>query len=208
MIVRRGVLTTSGALVATLSGLALTFAVMLVTATPASAHAHLVKIDPADKAAIRNPLTKVTLTFDENMRAPAAIVVTAPTGARVDKGAAQVLDKTASARVQVVTPGRYTIAYRVVSADGHPVTGQTTFTYQPVGSPTPSAAVSSSPAGGGAAARNPADPHANHEEQGGTGSGWVIGGVAGLALLGGFALLIVRRRALGSAPAATGRDPA
>lgn len=208
MIVRRGALTTFGALVATLSGLAVAFAVLLVTAAPASAHAHLVKIDPANKATIRTILTKVTLTFDENMREPAAIVVTDQTGARMDRGAPQVVDKTASAAIQLANPGRYTIAFRVVSADGHPVTGQTTFTYQPVGSPTPSAPVaqSASPAAGGAASAS--DPHANHDEQGGIGTGWVIGGLAGLALLGGVALLTTRRRGLGSASSATREDSA
>lgn len=176
---------------------------MLVAASPASAHAHLVKIDPADKAAVRTALTKVTLTFDEAMREPAAIVVTDPTGARVDKGAAQVVDKIATAQLQVGKPGSYTIAYRVVSDDGHPVTGQTTFTYQPVGSPTPSA-----PAGEASAKVSAADPQANHhQEQGGTGNGWIIGGIAGLGLLGGIALLTLRRRGVGTA-AATGKDPA
>lgn len=175
---------------------------VIFAASPASAHAHLVKIDPADKAAISTALTKVTLTFDEAMREPAAIVVTDASGARVDKGVAQVLDKTATARLQIVDPGRYTIAYRVVSDDGHPVTGQSTFTYQPAGSATPSATAAT----GGASTE--ADPHANHQEQqGGTGNGWMIGGIAGLALLGGFALLTMRRRGLGSPAAATGKDP-
>lgn len=196
MIVRRGALTSLSVLIA--------FAALLVTAAPASAHAHLVKINPANKAAIEAPPTWVTLTFDENMREPAAIVVTDPTGARVDNGAAaQVVDKTARARLRVVDPGRYTVAYRVVSADGHPVTGQSTFTYRPAGSATPSAAA----AGGGANVTTSVDPHANHK-QGGIGNVWVIALIAGLALLGGLTLLTNRRRGRTSALLPAGEDPA
>lgn len=203
----RGTLTRSGAVVATLSSMAIAFAVMFVTAAPASAHAHLVKIDPANKAAISTPLTKATLTFDENMREPAAIVVTGPSGQRVDKGAAQVVDKIATAQLQVDDPGHYTIAYRVVSADGHPVTGQTTFTYQPAASPTPTGGGSPSAAAAVRGTTAKADPHANHpDQQGGTGNGWIIGGVVGLALLGGLILLKQRRRVVGTVPTATGED--
>ena len=154
-------------------------------ATPASAHAHLVRAVPGDGATVTTAPARVRLVFDENVRTPAAVVVTGPSGTRVDHGQVQVLDNTASVRVDVMTAGRYTVAFRVVSADGHPVSAQTSFRFAPGGSAQPGMAQS------GTTAR-----HAGHEAAaagGGFSRGRVIGIVAGAGLLAGLALLTVRR---------------
>ena len=124
--------------------------------------------------------------FDENVRTPAAVVVTGLSGTRVDQGSVQVLDNTASVRVHVMAAGRYTVAFRVVSADGHPVSAQTSFRFEPGGSAQPGMAQQGT---------TPA-AQAGHEEAadgGGFGRGRVIGIVAGAGLLAGLALLTVRR---------------
>jgi methionine-rich copper-binding protein CopC len=152
-------------------------------ATPASAHARLVRAVPGDGATVTTAPARVRLVFDENLRTPAALVVTGPSGTRVEHGPVQVLDNTASVRVDVTAAGRYTVAFRVVSADGHPVSAQTSFRFTPGGSAEPGTA-------------QPGPTHVGHEaaaDGGGFSPGRVIGIVAGAGLLAGLALLTVRR---------------
>jgi methionine-rich copper-binding protein CopC len=153
-------------------------------AAPASAHAHLVRAVPGDRATVTTAPTRVRLVFDENVRTPAALVVTGPSGTRVEQGQVQVLDNTASVPVEVVAAGRYTVAFRVVSADGHPVSAQTSFRFTPGGTAEP-----------GIAQQNTthAKDHEAAADGGGFSRGRVIGIVAGAALLAGLALLTVRR---------------
>jgi copper resistance protein C len=104
---------------------------------PAQAHAVLVSVTPADNSTVARAPTRVTLVFDENIRAPSKIVVSGPSGQRVDRGSTAVVDNRVSVLVRLqprsADVGRYVIGYRVVSADGHPVSGQRTFDYRPPG---------------------------------------------------------------------------
>lgn len=143
-------------------------------ALPASAHAGLVRAVPGDGATVTTAPSRVRLVFDETMRAPASVVVTGPSGTRVQQGPVRVLDNIASVRVDVTAVGRYSVAFRVVSADGHPVSAQTTFWFAPNGSAQPGTA----------------QPVA---KDGGWSRGRVIGIVAGVGFLVGLALLTVRR---------------
>ena len=155
-------------------------------AVPASAHAHLVRAVPGDGETVTTAPARVRLVFDENVRTPAALVVTGPSGTRVELGQVQVLDNTASVRVHVMAAGRYTVAFRVVSADGHPVSAQTSFRFSSGGSAQP-----------GMSQQDMTDAkHEGHEaaaDGGGFSRGLVIGIVAGAGLLVGLALLTVRR---------------
>lgn len=158
-----------------------------LAATSASAHAHLVRAVPGDGATVTTAPARVRLWFDENMRSPAALVVTGPSGTRVDHGQAQVLDNTASVRVEVMTAGRYTVAFRVVSADGHPVSARTSFRFAPGSSAQPGTAQPGTTVHAGQAGNEAA-------AAGGVFSGGrVIGIVAVAGLLAGLALLTVRR---------------
>jgi methionine-rich copper-binding protein CopC len=104
-----------------------------ILALPASAHAGLVSIDPADGATVTAAPSRVTLTFDEDMAEPAVVLVTGPDGQRAAVGPARVSGAVVSVGVDLPSPGRYTVAFRAVSADGHPVTDQTSFAFQPGG---------------------------------------------------------------------------
>jgi copper resistance protein C len=105
--------------------LTLTGAGVLATATAAFAHAVLVSSNPAEGATLTTPPATVSLTFSEDVRAPAFVVVTGPGGTRVDGGASQILNRTVTERLRAArAAGTYTIAYRVVSADGHPIEGE------------------------------------------------------------------------------------
>jgi methionine-rich copper-binding protein CopC len=102
----------------------LSLALLLVGSGPASAHASLVGSDPKDGATLAAAPSAITFTFNENIGNPAYIAVTAPNGSKVHVGDVQAIDNKVTATLpDVDQKGRYTAAYRVVSADGHPVEG-------------------------------------------------------------------------------------
>ena len=154
-------------------------------APAASAHSELVSASPADGSTVSTPPKHVVLTFNEDVGTVGdAIIVTSPSGARVDTGATKVDGAKVSVALKPVTePGTYTVAYRVVSDDGHPVTAQLTFSFQ---SPSTTTAPASSVASPGAS-----DPSSS----GGNATPWIV--VAALAVIVVVAawLLMRRRRA-------------
>ena len=100
---------------------------ILFTAAPASAHAHLVKSLPSAGAVLAAGPSEVVLTFDQPIQAfPGAngIVVTGPQSSHWACGRARINGDTLTASMSAVgPPGRYQIHYRVLGADGHPITG-------------------------------------------------------------------------------------
>jgi methionine-rich copper-binding protein CopC len=153
----------------------LTVAAVCLFAAPASAHAGLVGSTPAAGAQLTQAPKQVKLTFNENVRTPATIVVTGPYG-RVSHGTVRVVDNTASVDVDIKTAtayvGRYEIAYRVVSADGHPVADDLSFDYRPPGV---AAAPAHSHTGSGSSSSDTARTRV-----------WLVGGVAVAVLLAGL----------------------
>lgn len=101
---------------------------LAIPAAPANAHAELIGSTPEDGATVARLPTEVSLEFSEPIATPAYVEVTAPDGAVVADGQPDVRDGTVSQQVTGDGPsGSYTVAYRVVSADGHPVSGELTF---------------------------------------------------------------------------------
>ena len=99
----------------------------VVGAAPAAAHASLVRSSPADRSSIATAPKTLSLTFDENIRMPSVILVTDADGRSVAQGRTSVVDNIASTGVRIGTAGDYAVVFRVVSADGHPVSGRLTF---------------------------------------------------------------------------------
>jgi hypothetical protein len=82
----------------------------------------------------------VTLTFDLPIQQGDfdVITVTGPNNTRWDAGAAKVDSNVISAPVRPLGPaGQYTIGYRILSADGHPVSNTVKFTLTKAGTGTP-----------------------------------------------------------------------
>lgn len=99
---------------------------------PASAHAALSSTDPGDGAVLQRAPGHVTLVFSESVGLrDDSFRVLDPGGHRVRTGAAGRADGRAdTARVALpgaLGEGTYTVAWRVVSADSHPVSGAFTF---------------------------------------------------------------------------------
>ncbi|MEU2338513.1 copper resistance protein CopC [Streptomyces sp. NPDC013172] len=122
-------------------------ALFLASAAPASAHAALRGSDPADGAVLKSAPGSVTLTFTESVGLlDDSFRVYDPTNHRVTTGAVEHGPAGAdTARItfpKKLGTGTFTVAWRVVSADSHPVSGALTFS---VG--TPSATVAAVPTG-------------------------------------------------------------
>lgn len=97
-------------------------------AAPASAHATLVSSDPQDGASLDSEPRSVSVTFNEDVATPAQLQVTAPDGTGVAEGEPAIDGTTVTQTLRDSgQAGRYTVAYRVVSADGHPVSGELTY---------------------------------------------------------------------------------
>jgi methionine-rich copper-binding protein CopC len=136
---------------------------VLLGAPSALAHTVLLTAVPADGATLTSSPSQVVLTYDEPVQASTLqMAVTASSGATVSTSAPTVAGTVVTQSLPPDLPNdTYTLAYRLVSVDGHPVGNTITFIVKnpassaaPVASPAPSP--SSSHAGSGSTKRDPA----------------------------------------------------
>ncbi|MFF8544673.1 copper resistance CopC/CopD family protein [Streptomyces werraensis] len=112
---------------------------LLAGAAPAGAHAALRASDPEDGSVVRTAPTHITLTFTESVGLlEDSFRIYGPDNRRVHmeepEHAAGAADTARAALPRGLDEGTYTVAWRVVSADSHPVSGAFTFS---VGKPSP-----------------------------------------------------------------------
>ena len=164
-------------------------AALLCGAGPAAAHNTLTAADPADGTQLAAGPQQVTLTFDQPVQGGFnTITVTGPGDTRWNSGDVTTSGNTASTTVLPLGPaGEYVVGYRVVSADGHPVSGTVRFQLTQAGTGTPDPAASqagtSAADGGGDGGGMPVWP-------------WVV---AAVVLLGAGVAVALR---IGRAPSA------
>lgn len=194
---------------------------LLSFAGPASAHTELTGSDPADGATLLTAPASVALTFNEQVQNFAAtVVVTGPDGQTYTADDATLGGMTVTAPLAPLgSAGIYTVAYRIVSADDHPVTGQTTFAYAPappttgagrtptappVRSTEPSAPTDLSPTpttssgAAGAVTNVGTTSTAATTDTGPAGWVWVTAAPGGALLIAGLAWTITRNRRRGA----------
>lgn len=159
----------------------------------AAAHTALVGSDPANDARVSSPPGAVALTFSEDINpAFATVVVHSADGRNWVSGQARVDGPrlTADMGPERLPNGKYTVGYRVVSADGHPVSGSYSFTV--VGAPDqPSSATTSATAAPSTSA-TPAPSTASSGPD--TKTSLLTAAVAGLAVGGVIAFWQSRKR--------------
>jgi hypothetical protein len=153
---------------------------LVLGAGPAAAHSVLLETSPARGAAVATAPSKVVLTFNEMPQGEfSTIHVTGPDGQRRDDGHVQVVNDLVTEPLAGTRPaGRYVVDWRVVSADGHPVSGEFTFTAQSV-----------APQLLARAATADAAPAKSSNTV-----GIIISVVAGLIIVGGIVAILMRRR--------------
>jgi len=174
----------------------------------AAAHDVLLSSDPADGSTLQAAPTTVTLTFDQPVQDFEPVVtVTGPDG-RSYQGGSPTVDSTVvtNAIGPLTAAGEYVIAYRVVSADGHPVVGEVKFQFTGAPAPAASSAASTPTAGPTSAASGgtssvgqsstvPVSTAAVAPTSSSSGlSGWVWAALALAAVLIIAAVVVVLRR--------------
>ena len=158
-------------------------ALVLVTAGPARAHDELVSTNPEAGSSIAKAPTTLELTFSGNIQDIGSEVrVTDSHGTDITRGtlAVQKTKVSQPLREGGDTDETYTVTWRVVSQDGHPIEG--TFTYN-VGE---GAGSTASPAPVASGSESPARNDGSQQINGSGIPGWVlpvIGGGVALVLL-------------------------
>ena len=119
----------------------------VVAAVPASAHADLVSTDPADGAVLQSAPESITLNFNSKiLEGLAELAVTNSVGELVTGIVAESAQTTTTALWPADLPGdTYKVAYRIVSEDGHPITGAFSFSYPASQTSAPSESASVEP---------------------------------------------------------------
>lgn len=116
------------ALLATLLATVLTGVLM---ATPAAAHASLVASSPKDGSTLTAAPPEVMLRFNEEIGAQFVTVKVTQGGRSATKGKPEVQGSTVYQPLDSgMETGTWDVTYRVVSKDGHPVSGKLSFTYE------------------------------------------------------------------------------
>jgi len=127
-------------------------AALVAPADPAAAvvlpvtHARLTASTPAPDAVLAQAPAEVVLTFNRQIAPPASVAVTAPSGTRVGVGEPLAREKVVTVPIAAGEQGTYTVGYRAVDVDGHPITGRFTFS---IGHRSKPYAAPTSPATGG-----------------------------------------------------------
>ena len=105
---------------------------LVVLPSPSHSHSLLVRAQPGQRSTVTRPPERVQMWFSERLEpAYASASVWNEAGTQVDAGDAAV-DQSDPVLLSVSTPhlspGRYTVRFRVLSVDGHVVESKYTFT--------------------------------------------------------------------------------
>jgi methionine-rich copper-binding protein CopC len=188
-------------------------AAFLVLFSPLSASAHdaLVSSSPAADESVETVPSELTLTFSAKLidgEGATEVVVTAPDGSSITDGAATVDGAVVTQPLQGSGPaGEYHVIWKVVSSDGHPTSGEYSFTVTVGDDATPTAEPTAAPTTAAPTAEQTAAPEAtttptadSSDVDGGSPWVWVLAVVAVLVVAGVVIWIVLSRRRGGSAP--------
>lgn len=170
---RRGALAGMLALLAALAGLA----VATAWAPAAGAHTVLLSSDPASGATLDSSPAQVVLTFNEPVQASTLqFAVTNSAGATVSQAPPAVAGTVITQPLPALPNDTYTVAWRLVSVDGHPVTDSLSFVLND-----PDATTSAEPDADGTSPAVISPAPTQSGDSGGI--AWKIGASAGILLV-------------------------
>lgn len=167
----------------------------------AAAHNVLISSTPAEGAVVPSAPASLSFTFDQPVQNFDPVVsLIGPDGKQYATGTPTINGNTVTGTVGAGPAGAYTAAYRVVSSDGHPVTGQVHFSLAgDDGGPAPSGAAATGPAqsavpsGGSPTVAAALLPGSGADKSSGL-SGWLwIGLIVAAVLIATAAVLLIRR---------------
>lgn len=184
-------------------------ALVALPAVSASAHNYVVATTPARGAVVTTQPGTVSLETNEDLldvEGGSVIQVQGPDGRYYGDGCAVVSGPTATTQTQLGDAGTYTVTWRVVSTDGHPISGTWTFDWQPVDGIALAEGSAEPGACGGPAPTTPKTTDAADETGEPADSTqataaapldalWIVGGVLLAAVAAIVTWLVVRRRA-------------
>lgn len=186
----------------TLAALAVALLSVLWVATPAFAHDELVGTDPASGAAVDALPAQLTLTFSGELIAQegaTAVEVTDAAGASLADGAPVIQANVVTQTLTGEASGAIRVLWKVVSSDGHPISGEYSFTVNapaptttPTETPTPSA--EPTPDEQPTESATPTPTPAGSEGSIDSGVPWVVGGLLVFGIAAAVAYLIISRR--------------
>jgi methionine-rich copper-binding protein CopC len=199
------------AVLGAIAGALLVAASTVVIAAPAQAHDELVSADPASGTTADALPAQLTLTFSGVLSAgPGAseVSVTDAAGTSLTDGAPVVADTVLTQPLAGEASGVVTVLWKVVSSDGHPISGEYSFTVtaaaspsqEPTASPTPSEEPSET-ATPTATTVVPEDPDMDAIDM----RPWFIGALLLLLAVAGAVIYLLVSR--GRREAALGSDP-
>ncbi|WP_433465127.1 copper resistance CopC family protein [Spirillospora sp. CA-128828] len=163
---------------------------LALTAVPASAHTTLTSANPAKGSTVAAP-PQIVLTYGDPVRLP-RVVVTDGSQKQYQAGTARAVDNKVTQAVGSALPnGEYTVGWRVVASDGHPVEG--TYKFMVKGSQGGAQSAPPAPPASSAPSAPSATKAASAQDSGGS-SGWLwIGLIALVLALAGGAIAWFRR---------------
>ncbi|MBD8023888.1 copper resistance CopC family protein [Microbacterium gallinarum] len=206
------------------AALLVAFALLLVPASPAHAHDELIGSSPSADSTVEGVPAQLALTFSGAIATDAGaseVAVTDAAGTSLIDGAPTAQDNVLTQPLTGEASGEITVLWKVVSSDGHPISGRFAFTVTPASTPTPTATGTPAPTPTPTETSEPtqeptatpsATVPADSETTGSDVWPWVLVGIVVIALGGGIAYLLVSRarrektladnrgRALGGAP--------
>jgi methionine-rich copper-binding protein CopC len=165
---------------------ALAVLAVLGVAAPASAHDQLLSTDPEDGSTVATMPAAVTLTFNDLVQDAGAeanqVRVMDASCTVISDGDVQITDNVVTQPVSGSATGPVTVLWRIVSRDGHPVSGEFSFTVgdaSAAASPTP-CATDDATSSTAQTAETSATP-------------WIIGGIVLVVIVAGVIVLLVTR---------------
>ncbi|MFE4725392.1 copper resistance protein CopC [Microbacterium sp. NPDC056736] len=183
------------------AALLVAFGVALAAASPAQAHDDLIGSDPAAGAALDALPAQLTLTFSAGIAADegaSVVEVTDAAGTTLVDGSPSVSDNVLTQPLAGEASGAVTVLWKVVSSDGHPISGEYSFTVA-AAAPTPTETATPAPTETAAPDETPAPstaPTVAPEDAAADAAAvwpWVLFGLIAAAAAGVVVYLLVAR---------------